>query len=129
ACLCVVAGLVQRARLLDEGLALRRNRERRIEMSERSVKLFLGAREAACEQARGGIVRTARKAGLDLRARRRDLTIGKQHGREQLAEHGLTGLCAQSSFAEVFRLIAAAGIERGGGVANDVFGAVVHAGY
>src|SRR5262249_39656128 len=59
---------------------------------------------------------------------RRDLAIGKQHGREEMAEHGLAGVLALSPLAEVFRLAAPAGIERGRGAADDVFGALVHAG-
>ena len=51
-----------------------------------------------------------------------DLALRKQHRRQEMAEHGIAGVAGQALLAQLARLVAAAGIEGGGGAANDVFG-------
>ena len=80
----------------------------------------VGAGDPRGEQMRGGIVGPLGKAGLDMGVGRLHLALQKQHGGEQMIEHGLAGLTAQTLFAQPSRLVRLAGIEGSGGAADEV---------
>src|SRR5258708_39778907 len=98
-------------------------------MVERAVKIAGGAGDPRGEQMGCGIAGWVGETGLDMAARGTDLALRKQHGGQEMAEHGIAGGAAQSLFADLARLIALAGIEGGSGAANGFFGGVLaHAG-
>jgi hypothetical protein len=117
-----IAGLIKRSGLFQKCLALRHPRDRPIEMYQRAVKIFCRSRDARGEQMRGRIAGALCKAALDMAAGRLNFTLGEQHGGHQMTEHGLAGLAGKTLLAQPARLFTLAGIEGGGGAANDVFG-------
>lgn len=74
------AGLIERSRFFNESLALRRERDRTIQMRQSAVEIPGRSRETRGKQPRGRIVRPFCEAGLDVRPRRLGLARGKQHG-------------------------------------------------
>src|ERR1700688_2296916 len=114
--------LVERSRLLEKGLPPRRDRDSAIEMREGGFEIPVGAGDPRGEQMRGGMVGPFGKAGLDMGAGRLNLALRKQHGGQEMVEHGLAGLAAQTLFAEFARLVRLAGIEGCSSAADDVLG-------
>ncbi len=128
ACLQFQAGLIKRSRFLDEGVPLRCDRNRPVQMRKRAVEISRRARDAGGEQSGWCAGGAAGETGLDMFARRIDVVFGKQHCGQQMAQHRLARLPAQALFAELTRLVAPPRIERGGRAAHDLLGRVgVHA--
>src|SRR5437879_320713 len=71
---------------------------------------------------RRGIARTSCEAGLDMAAGRTSFTLGKQHRRHEMVEHGLKGLATQALLTQPARLLALVGVEGRRRAANDVLG-------
>ena len=59
-----------------------------------------------------------------MAAGRIDLALRKQHGRQQMTEHGLAGLAGEALFAKLAGLVRLAPIESRRGTTNDVLGGV-----
>src|SRR6202043_3123703 len=73
----------------------------------------------------GNIVGPFGETSLDMAARRLNFALRKQHGGQQMIEHGIGGLAGETLLAELARFLALAGIKGGGGATNDVLGAVL----
>jgi hypothetical protein len=117
--------LVEGSGLFEKGLALRRDRDDPIQMSQRAVKIPGCAGNAGRKKVRGGIAGASGKACFDMGAGRLDLTFGIEHGGKKVMEHGIAGLADQTLFAELARLLGLPGIEGSGGTTNNVLGAVL----
>ena len=105
---CRRPSLIQRAGLLDESLPLRRERDGAIEMRQRGVEIPGGPRDARGKQPGRRIAGPFCQTGLDMAARGLDLALRKQHGGQEMAEHGIAGRMAKALLAEPARLVTAA---------------------
>jgi hypothetical protein len=94
-------------------------------MRERCIKFPNRASDAAGKQMCGGIFWPLGQARLDVGAGGLKVALGKQHGRQQVMEHGIAGVVNQTLFAQPVRFITPARIEGGGGPANEVLGGVL----
>ena len=116
------AGLVEGARLLHKGVALRGQRNCAPKMGKRSRKIARGARDAAGQQPRRSVVGTRMDAVLDMKPCGCDIPLRKQHRRQQMAQHRLARAARQPLFAQIARLVGPPCIEGSGGSADDVLG-------
>ena len=119
------AGIVERPRLFEKGLRLRRHRDSPIQVRQRDIEIFRRASNAGRQQPRGDIVGPFCKTGLDMTAGRLDFALRKQHRGQQVIEHGLARLAHEALFAKPSRFIGLGGIKGGRRAPNDFFRSVL----
>jgi hypothetical protein len=123
-----LTGLVQGARLFEKGVALRRDRDRAIEMRQGGVEIPIGAGDARGQKMRRGIAGPPGQAGFDVLARGLNFVAGEQHGGEKMMQHRFAGRAGEPLFAEPARLVRPAGIKGRRGATNDALGVgLIHA--
>ena len=114
--------LVQRPRLFEKCVPLRRDRDRSIEMRQSGVEILGGAGDARGEQMCRGIAGLSGQAGLDVFAGGLDFVLGEQHGGEKMVQHRLARRAGETFFAELARLVRPPGIEGRRRATNDALG-------